>query len=70
MNRGYIRVSTKWQEQGTSLADRRAALEAEGCQEIYEDVYSGASRNSTVSVARSGVLFSTLCSHSANSRGP
>ena len=45
MNRGYIRVSTKWQEQGTSLADRRAALEAEGCQEIYEDVYNGASMN-------------------------
>ena len=43
MNRGYIRVSTKGQEQGTSLADQRAALEDEGCQEIYEDVYSGAS---------------------------
>lgn len=42
MNRGYIRVSTKGQEQGTSLADQRAALEDEGCQEIYEDVYSGA----------------------------
>ena len=43
MNLGYIRVSTKGQEQGTSLADQRAALEAEGCHEIYEDVYSGAS---------------------------
>ena len=43
MNRGYIRVSTKGQEQGTSLDDQRAVLEAEGCQEIYEDVYSGAS---------------------------
>lgn len=43
MNRGYIRVSTKGQEQGTSLADQRAALKDEGCQEIYEDVYSGAS---------------------------
>lgn len=43
MKRGYIRVSTRQQERGTSLADQRAVLEAEGCQEIYEDVYSGAS---------------------------
>ena len=43
MKRGYIRVSTKKQEQGTSLSDQRTALQAEGCQEIYEDVYSGAS---------------------------
>ena len=43
MKRGYIRVSTKKQEQGTSLDDQRAVLEAEGCQVIYEDVYSGAS---------------------------
>lgn len=43
MKRGYIRVSTRKQEQGTSLGDQRAVLEAEGCQEIYEDVYSGAS---------------------------
>ena len=43
MKRGYIRVSTKKQEQGTSLSDQRAALEAEGCQEIYADTYSGAS---------------------------
>ena len=43
MKRGYVRVSTRRQEQGTSLDDQRAVLEAEGCQEIYEDVYSGTS---------------------------
>ena len=43
MKRGYIRVSTKKQERGTSLDDQRAVLEAEGCQEIYADTYSGAS---------------------------
>ena len=43
MKRGYIRVSTKKQGQGTSLADQRAVLQAEGCQVIYEDVYTGAS---------------------------
>ncbi len=43
MKRGYIRVSTKKQERGTSLDDQRAVLEAEGCQEIYQDIYSGAS---------------------------
>lgn len=43
MKRGYIRVSTKKQEQGTSLSDQRAVLQAEGCQEIYADVFSGAS---------------------------
>ena len=43
MIRGYARVSTKRQEHGTSLDDQRAALQAEGCQEIYQDVYSGAS---------------------------
>ncbi len=43
MIRGYVRVSTKRQERGTSLHDQRAALQAEGCQEIYQDVYSGAS---------------------------
>lgn len=43
MKRGYIRVSTKKQEQGTSLSDQRAVLQAEGCQVIYEDVYTGAS---------------------------
>ena len=43
MIRGYIRVSTKRQEHGTSLADQRAVLQNEGCQEIYQDVYSGAS---------------------------
>lgn len=41
MIRGYIRVSTKRQARGTSLADQRAALQAEGCQKIYQDVYSG-----------------------------
>ena len=43
MIRGYARVSTKRQERGTSLDEQRAALQAEGCQEIYQDVYSGAS---------------------------
>lgn len=43
MKRGYIRVSTARQERGTSLDDQRSALVAEGCQEIYQDVYSGAS---------------------------
>ena len=43
MIRGYARVSTKRQERGTSLDDQRTALQAEGCQEIYQDVYSGAS---------------------------
>lgn len=42
MNRGYSRVSTSKQIRGTSLADQRAELERAGCQEIYEDVYSGA----------------------------
>lgn len=45
MKRGYIRVSTKKQEQGTSLSDQRKILQKEGCQIIYEDVYSGASMN-------------------------
>lgn len=43
MKRGYIRVSTRKQEQGTSLADQRTVLQAEGCQELYQDTYSGAS---------------------------
>lgn len=43
MKRGYIRVSTKKQEQGTSLSDQRKILQKEECQVIYEDVYSGAS---------------------------
>lgn len=41
MVRGYARVSTKKQELGTSLDDQRAVLEAEGCQEVYQDVYTG-----------------------------
>ena len=42
MVRGYARVSTAGQEQGTSLADQRKVMEAEGCEAVYEDVYSGA----------------------------
>ncbi len=45
MIRGYARVSTKQQMQGTSLTDQRDALIAEGCQKIYEDVYSGIKLN-------------------------
>lgn len=41
MIRGYARISTKKQERGTSLDDQRTMLEAEGCQEIYSDVYTG-----------------------------
>lgn len=41
MKRGYIRVSTKGQERGTSLEDQRATLEAEGCTVFYEDTFSG-----------------------------
>ncbi len=36
-------MSTKKQEQGTSLADQRAVLEAEGCQIVYQDVFTGKS---------------------------
>lgn len=42
MIRGYARVSTKKQAAGTSLEDQRAALRAEGCEEIYEDAFTGA----------------------------
>ena len=42
MIRGYARVSTKGQVLGTSLEDQHKALTAAGCQEIYEDVMSGA----------------------------
>ena len=41
MIRGYIRVSTKRQEYGTSLDEQRQLLEAEGCQKFYEDVITG-----------------------------
>ena len=41
MIRGYARVSTAGQEQGTSLADQKAVLEAEGCEVVYQDVYTG-----------------------------
>lgn len=42
MIRGYIRVSTRRQAAGTSLGEQRAALAAEGCQALYEDVSTGA----------------------------
>ena len=45
MVRGYARVSTAGQEQGTSLADQKAVLEAEGCEAIYQDVYTGKAMN-------------------------
>lgn len=41
MIRGYARVSTVKQEQGTSLADQRSVLEAEGCEIVYQDTYTG-----------------------------
>lgn len=41
MIRGYARVSTRQQQYGTSLDDQRAMLVAEGCQEVYEDTYTG-----------------------------
>lgn len=41
MIRGYARVSTRQQQYGTSLDDQRAMLAAEGCQEIYQDTYTG-----------------------------
>ena len=41
MIRGYIRVSTKGQERGTSLDEQRGALEAEGCEVIYADTFTG-----------------------------
>ena len=43
MIRGYVRVSTKKQAAGTSLEDQRAALRAEGCEALYEDVSTGGS---------------------------
>lgn len=45
MIRGYARVSTTKQQHGTSLDDQRAVLEAEGCQVVYEDVYTGTALN-------------------------
>lgn len=42
MIRGYARVSTAKQAGGTSLYDQREQLEREGCEIIYEDVYTGA----------------------------
>ena len=45
MIRGYARVSTARQEQGTSLADQRSVLEAEGCEAVYQDVYTGKAMN-------------------------
>lgn len=47
MLRGYIRVSTKKQLQGTSLEDQRTALLNEGCEAIYEDICTGAALNRT-----------------------
>ena len=45
MVRGYARVSTAGQEQGTSLADQWSVLEAEGCEAVYQDVYTGKAMN-------------------------
>lgn len=41
MTVGYIRVSTPRQTSGTSLSDQRAALMDEGCERIYEDIFTG-----------------------------
>ena len=38
---GYIRVSTKRQENGTSLDDQLRILKQHGCQKIFQDIQSG-----------------------------
>ena len=39
---GYARVSTKIQISGTSLDEQKMILEKQGCEKIFEDVYTGA----------------------------
>lgn len=39
---GYARVSTKIQINGTSLDEQKMILEKQGCEKIFEDVYTGA----------------------------
>ncbi|HGH7183328.1 TPA: recombinase family protein [Bacillus luti] len=42
MKYGYARVSTKGQaNNGNSLEDQRTRLKEEGCQEIYEEAFTG-----------------------------
>lgn len=57
MTLGYIRVSTPRQASGTSLQDQRAALISEGCEKLYEDVFTG------VSLARP--QFDLMCAEAA-----
>ena len=38
---GYIRVSTKTQEHGTSLEDQKRILTQHGCQKLFQDIQSG-----------------------------
>lgn len=45
MKRGYIRVSTVKQIQGTSLEEQKTLLEKEGCEIFYTDVCTGKTLN-------------------------
>lgn len=44
---GYIRVSTKTQENGTSLEDQKRILSQHGCQKLFQDVQSGTTMERT-----------------------
>jgi DNA invertase Pin-like site-specific DNA recombinase len=42
---GYARVSTKTQEDNTSLKNQVDTLFENGCTKIYKEVYTGATMN-------------------------
>lgn len=44
---GYIRVSTKTQEHGTSLEDQKRILTQHGCQKLFQDIQSGSTMERT-----------------------
>ncbi len=44
---GYIRVSTKTQENGTSLEDQKRILSQHGCQKLFQDIQSGTTMERT-----------------------